>query len=210
MRPEIVSFIGVIGSGKDFQAETLRKSGYVRIDFKDELLNMASDIAGYDVREDYDWFKENIVGIRRPSNRFQEAFAFTDKRDMLLSNPEIMTGRRLLTRLGTETMRKRDKDYWVKQFVAKAKATLADGHGVVNADCRFLNEVESILDIPVASQFRFCNYRSERYNPVLAHASERLAQALLRNGMKDMHVIRAEDFARAADVLGEKFARERV
>ena len=201
--PAIVAHVGVIGGGKDYRANELAKIGYERIDFKDALLDLASDIAGYDVREDYDWFKSNVVGVRRPSNRFQEAFVFTDTRELIGRSPEVLTGRRLLTRLGTEGMRKRDKDYWVKQFAKKAHMAFNAGKCAVSADCRFLNEVAVVAKIAVTHEFVFCDYRSERYNPTLEHASEKLAQALLSLGLKDGHIITQQEFNAAAVILGE-------
>ncbi len=179
----ITSFIGVIGSGKDYCADQLKLEGCVRVDFKDGLLDMASDIAGYNVREDYEWFKQNIVGVKRPPNRFQEAFVFTDKRQVLSENPELMTGRRLLQRLGTDTMRKRDPDYWVNQFITTVRQLQITRQRVVNADCRFANEVEAIFRFSKQVEFIFCDYRSPRYDAKSDHPSEALAQRLLAMGL---------------------------
>lgn len=189
----ITSFIGVIGSGKDYHAEQLAESGALRVDFKDGLLDMASDIAGYNVREDYEWFKENIVGVKRPPNRFQEAFIYTDKRQIFVENPELMTGRRLLQRLGTDTMRKRDEDYWVNQFIS----AVGFHENVVNADCRFRNEVNIIYKLDPQAKFIFCDYRSSRYDPTSTHPSEHLAQCLLEQGLKDGDAIHHDNFFEA-------------
>ena len=197
---DIIAFIGVIGSGKDHRARQLVDLNYRRIDFKDDLLDLASDIAGYDVREEYDWFKENPVGLRRPSNQLSEAMARSQVKKMLCRWPELMTGRRLLTRLGTEGMRKRDDGYWVDRFVLAAKPVLAAGMSVVVADCRFANEIETINRIGCRASFVFCDYRSNRYDSSLPHASERLAQAMLTLGLKDGEEIGQDHLARAVAI----------
>jgi hypothetical protein len=186
----ITSFIGVIGSGKDHRAIELEKHGFVRIDFKDSLVELASDIAGYDIKEDYEWFKTNIVGVKRPGNQFAEGFIHADLRALATENPDLMTGRRLLQRLGTEGMRKRDPEYWVNRFVDKVIKVGAVN--IVNADCRFMNEVERLSR--VKAKFIFCDYHSSRYDATSKHESERLAQSLLQLGLKDGQEITAEHF----------------
>ena len=202
--PSIISYIGVIGSGKDYNTDMrVDRDGYVRVDFKDELLNLASDIAGYDVRKDYEWFKKAIVGVKRPANKFMELYLMTDMLTIIAQHPDTMTGRRLLTRLGTEGMRKRDPEYWVKYFIKAARAHLGNGKSVSNADCRFLNEVSAVKKIGVESKFVFCDYHSERYDPTFPHESERMAQVLLKIGLKDGQEITDDHFAVAAQVLNE-------
>ena len=188
----IVSFIGVIGSGKDYQAGLLQRQGFKRIDFKDCLLDMASDIAGYDVREDYEFFKENVVGVRRPANKFIESFQSQDCQTLRAGNPDMLTGRLLLQRLGTEVMRKRNEDYWSNEFIISA---INYPGNIVNADCRFSNEVEAIKNLPMDSEFIFCDYRSPRYDPEHPHLSERLAQKLLALGLRDGQRINDGHFA---------------
>ena len=202
--PSVVSFVGVIGSGKDYQANLLVDKGYFRIDFKDELLDMVSDLVGYNVREDYDWFKENAVGIRRPKNRLQEACAIQDSR--MAIERGAMTGRQMLQRFGTEVMRKRDPDYWAKAWKRKATQAFMEGLSVACADCRFRNEVETIQQMRLWMEtdsivthgadvkFIFCDYRSGRYDATSKHESEAMAQGLLRMGLKDMQEILPSHF----------------
>lgn len=204
--PRIVSFIGVMGSGKDYQAKKLVEKGYKQIDFKDALLDMCSDLLGYDVREDYLWFKTHLIGMRRPSNPLSESYFHTDTRDFRKAYPGMLTGREFLQRVGTETMRKRDKDYWAIQFYAKAKIALRNGFSVVNADCRFLNEVDHIhwLEGHTKMKFIFCDYRSDRYDPRVKHESERLAQTLRYLGLRNGNEITAEHFRDARELLEGK------
>lgn len=197
----VTAYMGVIGSGKDYNSNRLAEKNPLvkRIDFKDALLEMVSDIAGYDVRLDYDWFKDHPVGVMRPSNPLMEAFVHSEWKDILAKHPEIITGRKLLTRVGTEAIRKRHPNYWVDEFTGRATKAIEDGGVVANADCRFLNEVARTLTYK-NPRFVFCNYKSGRYNPKLDHASERLAQALLAMGFDDGDNIAPEFFADAANI----------
>ena len=163
MTGRVVAFLGVAGSGKDHKAAALAAPGYLRIDFKDALLDMASDLAGHDVREDYDWFKSHIVGVRRPKNTFALA-AVKDHGDSLAAAcPEVMTGRRLLQRLGTEVMRGRDRDYWCRAWHGRAHRPYFEGRDIVCADCRFPNEVAFLRQF--SAKFVFSDYKSPRYAP---------------------------------------------
>jgi hypothetical protein len=109
--------------------------------------------------------------------------------EILASYPQALTGRVLLQRLGTEVMRKRDPDYWAKEWRAKAFQQVSLGRGVAAADCRFPNELEvmrrlgGLCRVPV--KFLFCDYRSPRYCATDPHESEQLAQQLLAQGYKD-------------------------
>lgn len=206
--PEIVAHIGVIGSGKDYRSSLLEQQGYVRIDFKDALLDMASDLVGYDVRADYDWFKRHLVGTRRPENKFLEVYAQSDLDAWLTKHPKAMTGRRLLQRLGTDVMRKRDADFWVKAWREKALPALDSGRSVSVADCRFANEVEAVrstaaaysavIDGGLRARFVYCDFRSKRYDPTGRHESEALAQSLLGSGLTDGEEIPLELLAKEA------------
>jgi hypothetical protein len=202
--PQVIAFIGVIGSGKDYQANLLVEKGFVRIDFKDALIDMASDLAGYDVRHDYDWFKEHIVGVKRSINPLMTAHYISDDKRVQTNHPEVMTGRRLLQRLGTEVMRKRDPDYWAKAWFKAAVKVIKDGGNVTCADCRFPNEVQAIRRLSDEwcrindqnkriSKLIFCDYRSGRYDDKSTHESEKMAQAILRSGVKDGQELLCDD-----------------
>jgi hypothetical protein len=192
-------FIGVVGSGKDHSANKLVEAGtHVRVDFKDALLDMTNDLLGYDVRTEYDWFKEAPLGVRQPSNPLIEA----NLRAAWKEIPGLVIGRVFLQRLGTETMRKRDPDYWVKQWLNKAFAVHEAGKEVTTADCRFPNEVAAIKRYGGHARFVFCDYRSSRYNPSLRHESERMAQTLLGMDLKNGEEILDDHFGQAIGVTG--------
>ena len=205
MSATVSVFIGVIGSGKDHNANILAAKGHARVDFKNELVRMCSDIAGYDVSLDYDWFKEMPVGVMRPGNQLMEAFVRHEWSEIMRRHPEIITGRKLLTRVGTEAIRKRHPRYWIDQFKEESMSHLSAGGSVTCADCRFFNEVSTIFALPFWKEFVFCDFRSERYNPKLDHASEKLAQTLLGMGLKDGQQITMRHFQEAAKLMGEEF-----
>ena len=188
----VISYIGVVGSGKDYQSDLKVKEGFVRVDFKDALLDMASDLAGYDVRKDYDFFKENVVGFKLNKDNTDNHYLLKCI-DLMNKYPMLMTGRRLLQRLGTEVMRKRDKDYWVKCFLE----SVVKYGSAVNGDCRFMNEVRAIKSLPCESKFIFCNYKSPRYDGYSSHTSEKLAQALLKQKLGDLQEIDGYHFKEA-------------
>lgn len=179
----IAAFLGVIGSGKDHRAQQLNPALFRRVDFKDELLDIAGDLVGYDVREEYDWFKTAIVGMRRPRNPLGEGMVASVTKELQSRHPSLVTGRVLLQRLGTEVMRKRDRDYWVKAWERRAAEAERAGFNVAVADCRFMNEVACLQRR--GAHFTFCDYRSPRYDPKAPHESEYLAQRLLARGFKD-------------------------
>lgn len=189
----IIGLTGVQGSGKTHRQQELVAQGFAALDFKDELLNMASDLVGYDVRQNYDYFKENLLGLTVPApvghKWLQRPPAHTLTQQILASYPSAITGRVLLQRLGTEVMRKRNSNHWADEWRAQAFQHVSLGRSVVAADVRFENEVDTIrrlgklCQVPV--KIIFCDYRSARYNPAAAHESERMAQELLARGYKD-------------------------
>lgn len=207
MKTEITCFVGVIGSGKDFHAGKLQEQGYQRIDFKDELIRMVSDIVGFDVSKEYDWFKDAIVGIRDPGNPLVQGMHRAWMKELLNSHPNIMTGRQLLQRVGTDAIRSRHPDYWVDCFKREVADATAQGKKVVNADCRFENEVLAVVSIDEDAKFIFCNYRSPRYNPYATHQSEQMAQALLRAGKMDGDEMTANEVL-AAITAGQETKHE--
>lgn len=203
MTAEVVAFLGVIGSGKDYRAQQYLEAhpDAMRIDFKDALVEMASDLVGYDVRGEYDWFKSAIIGFRKPSNALSEGFARHEMDELKRRHPHLLTGRDILQRLGTDVMRARQPDWWAREWKHRAFEALGNARSVVVADCRFENEVLTIRDLAqlciVDASFVFCDYRSPRYDADSPHESERLARALVRLGLHDGATIGYDAFCNA-------------
>lgn len=214
---KIMAFMGVMGSGKDYQLQLTFKQDrqyWVKLDFKDALIEMCEDLVGYPIRAKYDQFKETIVGFDHPHVNLADQ----NKRDLADMNrvccdafPLAMTGRRLLQRLGTDVMRKRDPDYWVSEWKKKAAEVLKSGRGVLCGDCRFINEMRAIETwgraMGAETEIVFCNYPSERYNDKAEHESEKLAQYLLAYGFTDLTKINVRDAEKAIE-CGEKNLKE--
>lgn len=216
MSPKLYGFVGVIGSGKNYQQERLVKEGWVAIDFKDELIDMCSDLVGYDIRQDYDTFKRYIIGFDKAHSALEKPLTDRQYEDFntgcLEGSPLAMTGRRLLQRMGTEVMRKRDPDYWVNAWRKKVDAALRDGKNVAVADVRFQNEAEAIKGFefqsyaPIDAKIIFCDYRSERYDDKSTHESEKMAQEFKRMGYRDQEEIKMT----CVDPSGQTLCRWRV
>jgi len=208
-KPQIAVFMGVIGSGKDYQAKKLvnENKDWVQIDFKDALIDMCEDLVGFPIRARYEEFKEYIIGFQHPN----VSLAGTLQRDTLMvfnkqcvkDYPQAMTGRRLLQRLGTDVMRKRDPDYWAAAWGQSVVAAIQAGKSVACGDCRFLNEMQIVeeigeqLELPYA--ITFCDYHSKRYDATAEHESERLAQHILAAGWKDLQEVSYRDALAASE-----------
>ncbi len=202
----IIAFIGVIGSGKNYQQDLLTSRGAVALDFKDALIAMCSGLVGYDIRKDYDLFKETIAGMSAPGAPIHKCMQREPARkitiDVLANYPLAMTGRRMLQRLGTDVMRAREPNYWADQWVKKARELVSSGISIACADARFINEIQAIKTLTVlpfvTCEFIFCNYKSDRYNATDPHPSESLAQKLLRSGCVDGQKLSYEEILRAS------------
>ena len=183
---EIIGLVGVIGSGKTYQRDLLVKQDFVALDFKDELIAMCEDLVGFGIRDNYDDFKKCIIGTTHGGwNR-----GLTPTQQQMHEYPHIMTGRIMLQRLGTEVMRKRDNDYWIKAWKNKAwKIIKEDNKNIVAADVRFDNEMETIRSMAKVERIKtkiiFCDYKSDRYDATSTHPSEAMAQRFLMDGFKD-------------------------
>lgn len=189
--PKLVGLSGVMGSGKTFRRNELIKQGFVPIDFKDELIRLAEDILGYKITDNYDLFKETVLGCTIPGIPMTEDVQRLASKRFLQQFPNAVTGRIFLQRLGTEAMRTRDSDYWIKAWNKKVTAALKERKSVVTADVRFQNEVDAIYSFrlqsfaPIDVCVIFCDYKSERYNADSDHPSEMMAQNLIQLGLKD-------------------------
>ena len=214
--PKVYGFVGVIGSGKNYQQAKLVQEGWVAIDFKDELIDMCADLVGYNIREDYDGFKEYIVGFQKQHRNTDNMLVeLTDKQYKEYNEgcidvmPFAMTGRRMLQRMGTEVMRKRDPDYWVNAWHKKAVAALWEGKNVAVADVRFHNEIEAILNLQyqsfanVETKIIFCDYYSDRYCSTSTHESEKMAQEFKRMEFQDQQEIPFVNAGSSSQIIGK-------
>lgn len=170
---KITVFIGVQGSGKDFNGNLLCEHGAVQVSFADKLREDIWELIGWSPAspEEYDAFKKAT---------FQATIA-----DKLVS----FTGRGLLVKYATDIRRREDPDHWCKQLRGRIAHVLEIAPAVVVTDCRFMNEVRHLIQISeevgAEIEFVFCNFKSERYNPSFPHESEWMAQYFLNWGFED-------------------------
>lgn len=190
MNPNLVVFLGVQGSGKNYQCNLLKKEGYTQFDFADELRRMSWDILDWEPRSfklydrDYDWFKKLPISyihlIHYSSDTELELLYNQIKQSDKQEHGLTLTGRVFLQRLGTKAIRARQPDFWVDCWFFTVRRLLHDGFKICTSDCRFLNEFEAAKKL--GAQFIFCNYKSSRYNSTDPDESEQLAQSLLQKG----------------------------
>lgn len=165
---EIVGLImGVIGAGKDYQAQLLVEKGFVRMSFATAMRAMAEVLFGYAPGD----FSDTLV-----YEAFKERVLYHDRMN------QAVTGRLFLQKLGTEAGRDiLGRNIWVDSLFTKAQELGYEK--IVISDVRFENEVTGILDRK--GKVTFCDYRSERYDATNSHPSEALAQRLLKYGLAD-------------------------
>lgn len=120
----LIGLAGKARSGKDTAAGFLVARGWTRLGFADEVKAMALDI---DPIVD-EWGGPIRLSTVVRNHGWENAKAV----------PEV---RRFLQRLGTEGIRARDPEFWVR--VAMARATEISGP-VVFTDVRFANEADAI------------------------------------------------------------------
>lgn len=176
MEKEIIAFIGVIGSGKDYntkKAHEARKGSKI-LGFSDGVREFTWNMLGWkpsDERE-YEYFKENRVMVL---NGYDWPAIHT------------ATGRQLLENVADQ-MRRYDPEFWGKYWKEKAKRELAVTDCLIVPDCRHTEEAEKIITLAshmgIRYQFYFCNYKSEKYE-IRDHSSEKFAQKLIDVGAKD-------------------------
>jgi len=165
-------FIGVIGSGKDYQCSLLEKDGYIRVGFSDGVRNLTWKFLNWEPKNsnDYENFKKNYFNI----------FG------------ERLLGRQILQRIGT-IMREEDEDFWARKWYNTVTSLSFNGvNKICISDCRYLNEVDYIRKFCRERGFElkiyFCNYKSDRYE-LNDHESENLARTLLNKGFNDLDEI---------------------
>lgn len=183
---DILVMLGPIGGGKDFTCNKLQEIGFVRLDFKDALLEATWALLG--------WKPET-------PNQY-EAFKRTEFKTSFLADNKFfhlqLLGRNILERLGTECIRQYLDlpNIWVDKWTNKFE-DLEIGTKVCVGDCRFENEVVSLIQVAEKNNlnigFVVCDYKSNRYDNSGDHPSRRLAQTILEFGYKDQDIISKEE-----------------
>ena len=179
MKKQVIAFLGVEGSGKDFQCKRLVKQGFKKLAFADPLRKIAFKIINVPFKEGmmmYDELKQtNLIN----------GFTF----------------RNILEELGGG-VREYDVNFWVKALLKEIEESTQD---ICISDMRYTNEYILLHDFCKEHGIEFraflCDYHSERYNADNKHASARLANYLVDVlGKKDLEEIKI-DLVRELDRL---------
>lgn len=194
MTRKIIAFTGLAGSGKNYRCDQLVKSGtYKSMAFADALRKVAFASLGIDFErgmKQYEWLKEH------PCIRVV----------MEDGNAPMINFRKFLEYLGTEGIRRYDKDFWAKSLI-KDIDELPEDINVCISDLRFHNEYKYLKEYADTHacefEFVFCDYHSDRYQENNPHASARLAEFLKEVGYEDGDIVKEEDMQHYIDALEE-------
>lgn len=172
---EIHSFIGVIGSGKDFRANKLHEqTGAPIFDFSDGVREFTFSFLGVTppkTEEEYAKFKGTVYSFLV---------------DNVLYHRE---GRNLLENVA-ETLREYNPRFWANLCTSKLEKSINNcEHTIFIANsCRLLEEATALEYLTykygAETKYTFCDFKSPRYE-IRDHESENLAQEFLKRGFKD-------------------------
>lgn len=181
-------------SGKDYRCQQLEKQGnFKRMAFADTLRDIAFSSLGIPFNEGmkiYEWMKANKC----------ITLTFEDNATYSLDF------RKFLEYMGTEGIRKYDKDFWARALVNRIDG-LPEDVNVCVSDLRFHNEYKFLKEYADSHdcefEFIFCDYHSDRYEENNRHASARLAAFLKEVGYEDGDHIKDEDMQHYISALEE-------
>jgi hypothetical protein len=131
----VIGIVGNIGSGKDTIAQYLTQfHDFTQLSFASSLKDAVANVFG--------WERDMLEGSTTESREFREIVdPFWAKR---LSMPQL-TPRWVLQQWGTDLARKHfHDDIWIASLENKISKTHAN---IVISDCRFPNEIQTILDM---------------------------------------------------------------
>jgi hypothetical protein len=182
----VISFTGVIGSGKDYQANLLIEQGFQKYCLADPVREVVWDLIGWrpSTPEDYDQFKvsklttvmeyKNSV-IENQNIKFIESNTWTGTET---------TGRDLLILVGDGFRKRFGEQIWINQLISRIKNS--DHDRIVIPDCRYANELDRLDHTFPKFKAIFCNYKSNRYTVLRNKPSEELAVNLLDEGFLNL------------------------
>lgn len=182
-RHRLIGYVGVVGSGKDHNANKLvYEKGFIRYSFADPLRLLLSMVFGKEViYEKYNKFKHStiIVGVFW----------------------KVLSGRDILQKLGDGIRTVFGEDIFIDVMDRKIEFVPQSVPGIVIPDVRYMNEAEYILQM--GGELIFCNYISDRYDCTLKHKSEQLAQTFVAMGFSDGEKITIDDLRTANNLIKE-------
>lgn len=137
---EIIGLTGYARSGKDTAADLLvRDYGFIKRSFATPLKHMLftlNPIVGH-----RGW----SIFFNRRDIRVQDLFTMYGDEEGIKASKYAKEYRRLLQVLGTDCIRKIDKNFWVKAAMKEIRLLPADSR-VVFTDVRFPNEAAAVID----------------------------------------------------------------
>lgn len=194
---EIYAFVGVIGSGKSYRLEQMKKEysgdGQVVItaDFSDGIRDLTRQLFGYSANfgdvnsQEYRDWKENVACVTVHNGVVMNSF----------------TGRDILRNVGEFTKCVAGQDVWARYTTQSLYSRISYqlfrsdlcvwGVRVLIGSVRFKCEARSIFElfrnvtanmssfVNTSLHFIFCDYHSPSYDATSSHVSEALAQAVL-------------------------------
>ena len=158
---KIVAFCGVIGSGKDHNANNYVSNGYIHINFAEPLKQIIFQTLKIKINNHnvYELFKDNYWN---PVTKIFPSF----------------NGRQFL-QLGNVARQILGENVWVDAW----EKSIKNESEIVVSDCRYLNEAKKIVSL--GGEIYFCNYKSIKYNSKTNFESEKMAQDLIKQGFND-------------------------
>lgn len=185
MKKELIIYLGLMGSGKDYEANSLIDKGYVKVAFADPLRSMAWKLLDWRPLSDenYEDFKKGELCLFLP-----------DSNDKYNAFKPLCSGRHLLQQLG-QIMREYDSNYWASAWFKYIFSHNLEK--VVCTDCRYPNEIRmalEFLNLGYDVKFIYCCYESEKFKQGLKekHQSEKFAQFLITKNLKHCEVITSD------------------
>ena len=199
MTRRIVAFAGKAGSGKDFRCQQLVKQGnFKSMAFADALRDIAFSSLGIDKELGQKYYED-----LKASNCIE--VMIRDQQGDLHQHIQ-MNFRKFLEYMGTEGIRKYDKDFWARALVNRIDE-LPEDVNICVSDLRFHNEYKFLKEYADSHncefEFIFCDYHSDRYEENNRHASARLAEFLKEVGYEDGDHIKDEDMQHYINALEE-------
>jgi dephospho-CoA kinase len=157
---KIIGFCGVIGSGKDYNADKHVREGYVKVNFADVLKKIVFKMLKIENNFNYEVFKETYW-------------------NPVYKNLTSLNGRDFL-QLGNIMRNVVDENIWINSWEKEVQKH----DKIVTSDVRYNNEAKKIISL--GGEIYFCNYKSNfKYNSKIKLESEQLSQSLLNKGFKD-------------------------
>lgn len=175
-------YMGVVGSGKDYNGSKLIEEGYYKISFADGVRETAWSILGWQPETDsaYEYFKTKYISLH-------PLYYSVGHADVQIR------GRDLLINIGDGFRKRFGPDFWIDVWKKKVVTHLKEkpDTNIVVTDVRYPNEVLAVEEF--GGDITFCNFHSKKYNANINADSEYISQQLIKKGFSDGDAVSYED-----------------